>query len=70
MMKNMYVPVFLNTTSILAFCPGSKDITSFLPLISFGMKHPFHIHGTQFKVLSVDGEKPPKDMRGKKDVID
>ena len=34
-----------------------------------GMKHPFHIHGTQFKVLSVDGEKPPKDMRGKKDVI-
>ena len=21
-----------------------------------GMKHPFHIHGTQFKVLSVDGE--------------
>ena len=25
-----------------------------------GMKHPFHIHGTQFKVLSVDGEKPQK----------
>src|SRR5699024_11078662 len=31
---NMYVPVFLKTTSILAFCPGSRDITSFLPLIS------------------------------------
>ena len=31
-----------------------------------GMKHPFHIHGTQFKVLSVDGEKPPKDMRVKR----
>ena len=30
-----------------------------------GMKHPFHIHGTQFKVLSVDGKKPPKDMRVK-----
>ena len=25
-----------------------------------GMKHPFHIHGTQFKVLSVDGEKPKR----------
>lgn len=34
-----------------------------------GMKHPFHIHGTQFKVLSVDGKKPSEDMRGKKDVI-
>lgn len=31
-----------------------------------GMKHPFHIHGTQFKVLSVDGKKPSEDMRGKK----
>ncbi|MBE7355566.1 multicopper oxidase domain-containing protein [Staphylococcus haemolyticus] len=34
-----------------------------------GMKHPFHIHGTQFKVVSVDGKAPPKDMKGKKDVI-
>lgn len=34
-----------------------------------GMKHPFHIHGTQFKVVSVDGKAPPKDMRGKTDVI-
>lgn len=34
-----------------------------------GMKHPFHIHGTQFKVVSVDEKAPPKDMRGKKDVI-
>ncbi len=33
------------------------------------MKHPFHIHGTQFKVVSVDGKAPPKDMKGKKDVI-
>lgn len=23
-----------------------------------GMKHPFHIHGTQFKVLSLDGKNP------------
>ena len=35
----------------------------------WGMKHPFHIHGTQFKVVSVDGKAPPKDMKGKKDVI-
>ena len=32
----------------------------------WGMKHPFHIHGTQFKVVSVDGKAPPKDMKGKK----
>src|SRR5699024_4905704 len=24
-----------------------------------GMIHPFHIHGTQFKVISINGEKPP-----------
>lgn len=34
-----------------------------------GMIHPFHIHGTQFKVLSINGEAPPANERGYKDTI-
>lgn len=34
-----------------------------------GMVHPFHIHGTQFKILSRDGEEPPENERGWKDSI-
>ncbi|MFK2825143.1 multicopper oxidase domain-containing protein [Bacillus sp. B190/17] len=34
-----------------------------------GMIHPFHIHGTQFKILSRDGKEPPKNERGWKDSI-
>lgn len=34
-----------------------------------GMVHPFHIHGTQFQVLSVNGEEPPKNLRGYKDTL-
>lgn len=33
------------------------------------MAHPFHIHGTQFTVLSVNGEKPDASMQGSKDTI-
>lgn len=32
-----------------------------------GMIHPFHIHGAQFKILSRNGETPPKNERGWKD---
>ncbi len=32
-----------------------------------GMIHPFHIHGTQFKILSRNGEAPPENERGWKD---
>lgn len=35
-----------------------------------GMMHPFHIHGTQFKVISINGETPPKHLQGYKDTID
>lgn len=35
-----------------------------------GMLHPFHIHGTQFKVISINGEAPPKHLQGYKDTID
>lgn len=34
-----------------------------------GMIHPFHIHGTQFKVISINGEEPPEDLQGYKDTI-
>ncbi len=34
-----------------------------------GMNHPFHIHGTQFQVLSVDGKEPPEKLSGLKDTI-
>ncbi|MBQ0139112.1 MAG: multicopper oxidase domain-containing protein [Kurthia sp.] len=33
------------------------------------MAHPFHIHGTQFAVLSVDGQEPPANLQGLKDTI-
>src|SRR5690625_5446911 len=35
-----------------------------------GMIHPFHIHGTQFKVISINGEEPPENLQGYKDTID
>ncbi len=34
-----------------------------------GAIHPFHIHGTQFKVISINSEKPPKNLQGYKDTI-
>ncbi|MFC7394190.1 multicopper oxidase family protein [Scopulibacillus cellulosilyticus] len=34
-----------------------------------GMEHTFHIHGTQFKVISVDGKTPLEEMQGYKDTI-
>lgn len=33
------------------------------------MAHPFHIHGTQFTVVSVNGEEPDESMTGLKDTI-
>ncbi|WP_100404075.1 multicopper oxidase family protein [Bacillus sp. FJAT-42315] len=34
-----------------------------------GMQHPFHIHGTQFQVISIDGKAPPAHLVGYKDTI-
>lgn len=34
-----------------------------------GMIHPFHIHGTQFKIISRDGKEPPENEQGWKDSI-
>lgn len=32
------------------------------------MAHPFHIHGTSFRILSIDGAPPPPHLAGLKDV--
>jgi blue copper oxidase len=34
-----------------------------------GMIHPFHIHGTQFKIVSINGQEPPANLQGWKDTI-
>lgn len=33
------------------------------------MGHPFHVHGTQFQLLSINGQQPPPHMRGWKDTV-
>jgi FtsP/CotA-like multicopper oxidase with cupredoxin domain len=33
------------------------------------MAHPFHVHGTQFQVLSLAGRPPPPHLRGWKDTV-
>ncbi len=33
------------------------------------MGHPFHLHGTQFQILSMNGQEPPAHMRGWKDTV-
>lgn len=39
------------------------------PNMMGGAIHPFHIHGTQFKVISINGEEPPENLQGYKDTI-
>ena len=33
------------------------------------MAHPFHIHGTLFQILSLNGQVPPLHMQGWKDTV-
>jgi blue copper oxidase len=33
------------------------------------MLHPFHIHGTQFRILSENGAPPPLHRQGYKDIV-
>lgn len=33
------------------------------------MGHPFHVHGTQFQIVSMNGRVPPPHMRGWKDTV-
>ncbi|MFC6180288.1 multicopper oxidase family protein [Lactiplantibacillus daowaiensis] len=34
-----------------------------------GMIHPFHLHGVQFRILSINGATPPANQRGWKDTV-
>ncbi|WP_249650787.1 multicopper oxidase domain-containing protein, partial [Lysinibacillus sp. D4A3_S15] len=34
-----------------------------------GMTHPFHLHGTQFKIVSIYGQTPPLKEQGWKDTV-
>ncbi|WP_353940125.1 multicopper oxidase domain-containing protein [Streptomyces sp. HUAS MG91] len=34
-----------------------------------GMPHNFHIHDVQFRIVSVNGRKPPVQLRGRKDTV-
>ncbi|GAA2128437.1 multicopper oxidase family protein [Streptomyces synnematoformans] len=34
-----------------------------------GVTHNFHVHDVQFRVLAVDGEPPPPELRGRKDTV-
>ncbi|MZD10601.1 multicopper oxidase domain-containing protein [Streptomyces sp. SID5785] len=34
-----------------------------------GMPHNFHVHDVQFRVVEVDGAKPPAALRGRKDTV-
>jgi FtsP/CotA-like multicopper oxidase with cupredoxin domain len=33
------------------------------------MAHPFHVHGTQFHILSLNGQVPPPHLQGWKDTV-
>ena len=46
-----------------------KDTVELWQIRSQMMGHPFHVHGTQFQILSMDGQKPPAHMRGWKDTV-
>jgi FtsP/CotA-like multicopper oxidase with cupredoxin domain len=34
-----------------------------------GVQHNFHVHDVQFRVLDVDGRRPPPELRGRKDTV-
>jgi FtsP/CotA-like multicopper oxidase with cupredoxin domain len=38
-------------------------------ITSVGMAHPFHVHGALFRVLSIEGDRPPPHLAGWKDTL-
>ncbi len=58
-----------------AFDPGRIDVetqlgtTEIWDITSIGMAHPFHIHGAQFRILSIEGMPPPAHLTGWKDTV-
>jgi blue copper oxidase len=43
--------------------------TEIWEIVSVGMAHPFHVHGAQFRILTIDGGPPPPHLTGWKDVV-
>lgn len=43
--------------------------TELWEIVSGMMAHPFHVHGVQFRVLSIDGRIPPPHLQGWKDTV-
>ena len=58
-----------------AFDPARIDVetklgtTEIWEITSIGMAHPFHIHGAQFRILSIEGAQPPAHLTGWKDTV-
>ncbi|MEM7171350.1 MAG: multicopper oxidase CueO [Pseudomonadota bacterium] len=48
--------------------PRHKDLRWILSEGSDRMLHPIHIHGCQFRILSLSGKEPPPHMAGWKDI--
>ncbi len=46
---------------------GNTEIWSFTNMTA--VAHPFHIHDVQFYVLDINGQAPPPEWQGRKDVI-
>jgi len=46
-----------------------KDSVELWQIGSQMMGHPFHVHGTQFQILSMNGQTPPPHMQGWKDTV-
>jgi FtsP/CotA-like multicopper oxidase with cupredoxin domain len=42
--------------------------TEIWEIVSVGMAHPFHIHGANFRIMTIDGGSPPAHLAGWKDV--
>lgn len=38
-------------------------------VVAQSMAHPFHVHGTQFQILTLDGRPPPPHLQGWKDTV-
>jgi FtsP/CotA-like multicopper oxidase with cupredoxin domain len=43
--------------------------TEIWDIVSVGMAHPFHVHGAQFRILSIEGAPPPSHLAGWKDTV-
>lgn len=48
---------------------AKRGTTELWEISSQMMGHPFHVHGTQFQILSMNGRTPPPHMRGWKDTV-